>query len=679
MAKSTEKTLRVEIPYFDGVNTLVGSNISKKQELSHIENARSVNIGTIEKRKGRRRLGSEITATENFDIFYFKNDGNNGFYRISTVSSVTSIYYLNNSSVWTALTGFGTTIYELGGSTTRFDITNPSGTTFRYTYDGTGTDPKVEHHIGYGTSVVIAAQNFTAANNGTFTVTGTGTNYFDVTNAAGVAENNVTIGTGSIKVDGDKFSHTIAGGRCYLSNGMNNNMYIESDGTTVVDSTTSTGNLYNSPKAKKINYYKNRLYVSDYVLSGARNKSGVQRSSNPLGIASLVNGDHASGVTTLNVTSTKYIYASDSLDVYRGNTSIETLTVTAKTENTITVSATSNALKSSDEIWVADTFGKEKVFRWVDNAPNGIKAKEYDTFDVSGGQDSRIKMMDNINNIMLLGSDDNLTVWNEYNLENFDLGIGCVSDNGYVKFLGGLWFMDYSGIFMTAGGAPKLMSSKVQKYIDGATKTGLEATAAGKNGYSVFFAIGDVTLYKNDGSTYKTLSDVVLEFNIKQENWYVHTGITATQFETYVSSSGVDRLEFSSTETKYHVFELFNTYEDDGDEIPMRIDSDLITLGRTFEQICVPMQVIVETERGSGIRCFVSLDDGPFYELDGNITKGCTILKVKNRDGQESTPPRCRQIKVSLRDFTKKPSKFSKIAIIYTETSEKEEYRLVGE
>ena len=53
--------------------------------------------------------------------------------------------------------------------------------------------------VEINSEVIINAQNFTAANNGTFEVTGIGTNYFEVTNASGVAESNKTIGTGSIK------------------------------------------------------------------------------------------------------------------------------------------------------------------------------------------------------------------------------------------------------------------------------------------------------------------------------------------------------------------------------------------------------------------------------------------------------------------------------------------------
>lgn len=92
---------------------------------------------------------------------------------------------------------------SLGDATTRFDITK-AGNTVRYTYDGTGTDPLLAQYLKYGSTVIINAADFNAANNGTFAVTAVGPitsgagQYFEVTNAAGVAENDKTIGAGSI-------------------------------------------------------------------------------------------------------------------------------------------------------------------------------------------------------------------------------------------------------------------------------------------------------------------------------------------------------------------------------------------------------------------------------------------------------------------------------------------------
>lgn len=91
---------------------------------------------------------------------------------------------------------FVTPMATMGGdSTTRFDITNPAGTTWRYTYDGTGTDPVINATtLPIGTKVLIYSTNFNANNNGFFTVTGSGANYFEITNASGVAQADITLG-----------------------------------------------------------------------------------------------------------------------------------------------------------------------------------------------------------------------------------------------------------------------------------------------------------------------------------------------------------------------------------------------------------------------------------------------------------------------------------------------------
>ena len=684
MAKEKSNLKRMELwPFFESVNSIVGDNLFKKGELSHVENARSTVIGVISKRAGTRRLGSEITATANYGILFYNeavNSTNKGFYRISTVSGLTKIYYMNNSAIWTALTDTdGINIFELGTSTTQFDITNPAGTTFKYTYDDTGTDPDIDAHIRVGTAVVIDAQNFTAANNGTFTVTGVGAKYFEVANASGVIESNKTLGTGTLKVSGNSFSKTFAEGCCFLVNGDNDNIQITDDGTTVVSSAVSTSHLYNSPKARKIKFFKNKLYLADFTIGSARKKNGIMMSSMPVGIVSLVDGDHDAGVTTIKVTDTKYINATDSLDIYRGNTKIETLTVTAKTEDEITVNATGNAINSSDELWVANTFNADKIFRWANNEAGGIDVKEYDTFYLGGNLDSRIKLFETIGDVLMIGTNDNLAIWDDYRIKSFDLGIGCVSDNGYVKSLGSLLFIGYDGIFQTSGDVPKLISAKVEKYIDGATKAGLEAAAMGKRGYSIVCAIGDVTLYNPDGSIDKTLSDVVLEYNIRTTNWYVHTGIKATEFANYISSTDVKRLEFASTETGYKIMELFNGETDDnsGDkkEILFRIDSSNISLSKELEKISYVHEIIIESERGSDIKCFVSLDKEPFYEIEGTARKGATIMKITNKDGDRTKPPRCRTIKVSIRDFSQQICKISRVALTLAPSNEEEQQR----
>lgn len=86
--------------------------------------------------------------------------------------------------------------FKFGDSTTQYSITNPSGTTYRYTWNGSGTNPGISlSTLPIGTPLVIAGDNFNAVNNGNFITTGAGTNYFEIANASGVVESNKSLGT----------------------------------------------------------------------------------------------------------------------------------------------------------------------------------------------------------------------------------------------------------------------------------------------------------------------------------------------------------------------------------------------------------------------------------------------------------------------------------------------------
>jgi hypothetical protein len=57
------------------------------------------------------------------------------------LSSTANTLTKNDSTSWQQAGFTSTTFTTMGSATTQFDITNPAGTTFRYTWDGTGTDP----------------------------------------------------------------------------------------------------------------------------------------------------------------------------------------------------------------------------------------------------------------------------------------------------------------------------------------------------------------------------------------------------------------------------------------------------------------------------------------------------------------------------------------------------------
>lgn len=579
---------RTTIPYFDGVNSLVEHNISKKTEPEQAENARSVKIGSLEKRKGYSVIGNDISAVANYGLFYFESALSSKYlWQASRVGAVTNLYYLSNSSVWTILAGFGANLSNVNVETA-------------------------------------------------------------------IAENNL-----------------------FFVNGTDTNRYINgSDGITVTDSTTVLGHLYGSPKAFKINYYKDRLYLGDYLVGTNRYKNGMMMSSKPLGIVALVDGDITAGTDQVTVTDTKYIYtASDQLDVYRGGTLITTLTITAKKEYSVTVSGTTSVtLQSADELWVKNTYTTSpRVFRWATNPATGTSVKRYDTFKLGGGANSSLNMMTNIGDIMAISNKDCFMTWNDSALTNYDSEIGCVSPRGFIKSNNILFFVNYSGVYATTGGAPKLVSSKVQAYFDGATTAGLEASSAGAKGTSVFFSIGSVTLYNNDGSVNKTLANVCLEYNMRQENWFVHTNIPASKFSKYISA-GPSEVAFTNN-SNFKIYNFLNGQDDAGSEIPFALLFENIGLLSEFEKFVYVHKLIIEVEAGNNGQVFVSVDGGEFYQLKDSINKGVNIITVNPRTpASENDLVRCKKISVAIKEFSKGSFKVSRFAIVYADSLETEEH-----
>lgn len=170
--------------------------------------------------------------------------------------------------------------YGIGTATTEFTITNTAGTTYRYTWTGNGTDPLITAlTVPTTSSVKIFATNMASGNKGTFTVTASGNNYFEVTNASGVAEANKTISSvGYIAVT----STSTTLGKTYNINQSDfcifNNLLYSSTPTVLYKKKDELGSsahwysLYNfgdTGVSHQLAYFKrtNRLYFLDFESS----------------------------------------------------------------------------------------------------------------------------------------------------------------------------------------------------------------------------------------------------------------------------------------------------------------------------------------------------------------------------------------------------------------------------
>jgi hypothetical protein len=163
----------------------------------------------------------------------------------------------------------------LGDSTTRVDVTNTSGTTFRYTWDATGTDPLYNTKLNVDDWVFINAQNLSVFNNGVYQVTAKGVNYFEVTNEEGLVEADKTMGTGGI------YKCTCSGEPIGLVDVGQDNIDIGwtkidvlGDLETKITITNPSGTTFRYTYVDGTNpYFKLNLVIGDYIKIAGQNFS----------------------------------------------------------------------------------------------------------------------------------------------------------------------------------------------------------------------------------------------------------------------------------------------------------------------------------------------------------------------------------------------------------------------
>jgi hypothetical protein len=149
-------------------------------------------------------------------------------------------------------------------SNTEYDITNPSGNTWRYTYNGTGTAPLfITNGLQVGDGIVIKEGTVSPNNQGKFIVSSVAETYFEIIRdiAGGTTETNkrMKIGTGSpctiikMSIDGTTFSleeEITIGVNVWSGSGYtfaDSGKYLATDGAYIYDfwwdSTSSGGKL----------------------------------------------------------------------------------------------------------------------------------------------------------------------------------------------------------------------------------------------------------------------------------------------------------------------------------------------------------------------------------------------------------------------------------------------------
>jgi hypothetical protein len=776
MQKTGDSQKRLNIPYFSGCNSSVSSAIAKITEFFHCENSRSPKIGVAEKRAGHSLLGNSPTpaVTANFGLQYFDNDlaTSNKLYRIVTVGGTTVLQYLNSSNIWTSLSGYATGLTALPFSFTlaedNFFFAN--GTDYnKYlkedgltVWDGyhsilnfTDTGhlhrcPRA-HLINYYNNRLYIGDFYNGAERLKQSLMMSSIPCGIVSLVDGdhaVPEFNVTRGTATIGIGVPAIITALWHGTGH--------QFITGDKIQF-----TTDGVLPSGLSASTDYYVIRINATTFYVATTYDNAIADIRITTTGVQS---GTHtvyavASGISTLNVTDTKYIWG-DSLQIYRGDNLItaplgnltsqwditdlgggsfqykydgtgkdplvetylreastitisgfstagnngtfvvtgvgtDSFTVTnasgavesnkvniiinitsiippSKTETALTIVPFNVALQTADEIWVYNTYLGKRLFRWATNPVSGINVKQYDTFKFPAKNDtSELTMMTNVGRVMAIANKNNFGYWNGSSMDIATSSIGCVSKQGYVEKDGLLYFLHYRGLFASNSSTfPTPKTAKVQRIFDGATTAGLEAGKVWKNEDSVFCSIGNSTIYNDDGSVEKILSNVTVEYNVRQNNCFIHIGIDAKFASHYQTATDTDIMAICGSSGNTYSF--LDTELDNGAEIPWRVDTQEVTPCLNMENIAFLNRLIVKVDRGSNLSAFISLDGEPFYELSTILKRGVNSIVINGKDNDFSTPPSCRYFQISIRDSSRSIVRISRMSVIFTETMEEE-------
>jgi len=226
-----KNTTLIPIPITGGLNSEPSSaKLLNDGEWFSLINCRPYQ-GDLVRRYGDKLLGDALASLSPLGLFFFNNNGTDTLYLMTSDGKIkwlaapyattqswadvqtglsttmpwtackftnapnntTYILFSNNSDDIITREGTNTsnltkvsstTLVVIGDATSQYDITNTAGNTYRYTWDGTGTDPVMATIlVGY----LVTVSGLGNGNDVTLaTVTGIGTNYFEITNTAGV-------------------------------------------------------------------------------------------------------------------------------------------------------------------------------------------------------------------------------------------------------------------------------------------------------------------------------------------------------------------------------------------------------------------------------------------------------------------------------------------------------------
>lgn len=153
------------------------------------------------------------------------------------------------------------------------------------------------------------------------------------------------------------------------------------------------------------------------------------------------------------------------------------------------------------------------------------------------------------------------------------------------------------------------------------------------------------------------------------------TGSYVMSFDTFSDTTNIiiyavslKKIEVPLTGSNFTIKEFLIGTSDEGSPIFFRVDTQILQLQQNPEMYSNPISIATEVERGSMTKAFVNINDKQFYELEGTVTKGISIVKTNSNSDDNIKPPLAQSIQISYRDGSMQLCRIIQMGLISSPT-----------
>jgi len=243
---------------------------------------------------------------------------------------------------------------------------------------------------------------------------------------------------------------------------------------------------------------------------------------------------------------------------------------------------------------------------WSEVAPNDAGST-----DIEKNWKGNIKNLSFSNDRILILKDNIIKRWDTDYMKTVMDSDGLKAPYSSADVKGMILYLSNDGINIYDGNEPQPVSQPIQELIDGIdfSSTNIERICGCVYKKKYYLNVGTITMY--DGST---IENAVIVYDFRYNTFSIYSlGHQMTAIAKLVKTDGSEKLYMG--DINGNVYEMFNGDSDDGTEIEMRLESNIVYPYDGGYTISLK-GITVVTESPNSMKIKMAADYGDFKELD---------------------------------------------------------------